>query len=136
MIPADSTLVSCNQGGCMHQRLGWHASCTAVGATHQAHTVFQVRFRLIRLPVVRNPLSPMAPRHSIDNWPRVARPSCFRSFCRPSMPSCRPSSCSTKNATCNTSRGLRVGGVDSFSVVSQLSDWDLNGALGFNLVCY
>jgi hypothetical protein len=31
------------------------------------HTAFQVRFRLIKLPVVRNPLSPIAPRHSIDN---------------------------------------------------------------------
>lgn len=132
MIPVHGSLVSCNQGGWMHLRLGWHASCTEV------HTVFQVRFRLIKLPVVRNPFSPMAPRHSIDNWPRVARPSRFRSFCRPSRPSGRPpsSSCSTKNATCNTSRGFRVGGADSFSLVSQLSDRDLKGALGFNLVCY
>lgn len=86
------------------------------------HTVFQVRFRLIRLPVVRKPLSPIAPRHSMDSWPNVTRPSRLRSFCRPSRPSCRPSSCSTRNATCNTSRGLRVGGADSLSLVSQLRD--------------
>ena len=73
------------------------------------------RRRVKRLPVVRNPLSPIAPRHSIDNWPNVARPSRFMSFCRFSSPSCCPSSCSTRNATCSTSRGFKVGGghVDS-----------------------
>lgn len=68
------------------------------------------RRRVKRLPVVRNPLSPIAPRHSIDNCPNVARPSRFMSFCRFSSPSCCPSSCSTRNATCSTSRGFNVGG--------------------------
>lgn len=103
-----------------------------------ALTVFQVRFRLIRLPVVRNPLSPMAPRHSIDNWPRAARPSRRRSFCKASRPSWRPSSCSTRKATCRTSRGFKVGGAVAESsevIVSQLRDCDLNGALGFSRLC-
>lgn len=102
------------------------------------YIVFQVRFRLIKLPVVRKPLSPMAPRHSMDNWPRVARPSRRRSFCRDSRPSVRLSSCSMRKATCRTSRGLRVGGCDvegSEVVASQLRDWHLKGGLGFNRVC-
>lgn len=100
--------------------------------------LFQVRFRLIRLPVVRKPLSPMAPRHSIDNWPRVARPSRRRSFCRASMPSVRDSSCSIRKATWRTSRGLRVGGFaveGSEDVASQLRDWHLKGGLGLSRVC-
>ena len=115
-----------------------NSDTTARRRCHQAHTVFQLRFRLIKLPVVRNPLSPMAPRHSIDNWPRLARPSCLKSFWRASRPSWRPSSCSTKNATCSTSRGLRVGGADadvSANISSQFRDRDLKGGLGFNLVC-
>lgn len=100
------------------------------------HAVFQARFRLIRLPVVRKPLSPIAPRHSIDNWPNVARPSFRKSFCRASSPSCLFSSCSTKNATCSTSRGFNVGGsIAESSTASQFSEWELNGGLGFNLVC-
>lgn len=110
----------------------------ACRATQQPHTVFQVRFRLIKLPVVRKPLSPIAPRHSIDNWPSVARPSFRKSFCRASSPSCRFSSCSTRNATCSTSRGLSVGGPISGSSdeVSQFRETDLNGAFGFSLVCW
>ena len=68
------------------------------------------RLRVIKLPVVRNPLSPIAPLHSIDSWPSTARPSRFMSFCSVSSPSFWPSSCSTRNATCKTSRGCRVGG--------------------------
>lgn len=109
----------------------------ACRATQRAHTVFQVRFRLIRLPVVRKPLSPIAPRHSIDNWPSVARPSFRKSFCRASSPSVRFSSCSTRNATCSTSRGLSVGGpVPGLSdKESQFSETDLKGGFGFSLVC-
>lgn len=109
----------------------------ACRATQRVHTVFQERFRLIRLPVVRKPLSPIAPRHSIDNWPSVARPSFRKSFCRASSPSVRFSSCSTRNATCSTSRGLSVGGPASgpSDEESQFSETDLNGGLGFSLVC-
>lgn len=110
----------------------------ACRATQRVHTVFQVRFRLIRLPVVRKPLSPIAPRHSIDNWPNVARPSFRKSFCRASSPSVRFPSCSTRNATCSTSRGLSVGGPASGTsdVESQFSETDLNGGFGFSLVCW
>lgn len=38
------------------------------------------RFRVRRLPVVRNPRSPITPRHSIDSCPRTARPSRRMSF--------------------------------------------------------
>lgn len=98
---------------------------------------FQVRFRLIRFPVVKKPLSPIAPRHSIDNWPSVARPSRLRSFWRVSKPSFWPSSCSTRYATCRTSRGLSVGNAGmSELMVSQLSDFDWNGGLGLSFVCF
>jgi hypothetical protein len=108
------------------------------------HTMFQERFRLIRLPVVRKPLSPIAPRHSIDNWPSVARPSRRRSFCRASRPSVRlsvrPSSCSMRKATCRTSRGFRVGSAAAAAegsevVASELRDWHLKGAFGLSRVC-
>lgn len=123
----ESTLVSCNAPSCPATKA---AVCTGGSVGHvvrpflQTHTEFQVRFRLIRFPVVRNPLSPMAPRHSIDNWPRVARPSRLKSFCRASSPSGRASSCSTRNATCKTSRGFNVGGATGSSrvVISQFSD--------------
>ena len=74
---------------------------------------FHARLRVNRLPVVKNPLSPIAPLHSIDSWPSTARPSRFMSFCNVSSPSCCPSSCSTRNATCRTSRGCKVGGCGS-----------------------
>lgn len=97
------------------------------------------RFRVSKLPVVKNPLSPIELLHSIDNWPRTARLSRRMSFCSASKPSCWPSSCSTRNATCKTSRGFRVGGCDSDwsgRSRSQFNDIALNGALGLRRVCY
>lgn len=96
-------------------------------------------FRVSRLPVFRNPLSPIALRHSIESCPRVARPSRFRSFCNASRPSCWPGSCSTRKATWRTSRGFKVGrwSLGECGVCrSQLSDRALNGDLGLRMVCY
>lgn len=95
------------------------------------------RFLVSRLPVVRNPLSPIALRHSIESCPSVARPSRFMSFCKASRPSCWPTSCSTRNATWRTSRGFMVGFCgfsESGRSKSQLRDRDLNGGFGFNIV--
>ena len=97
------------------------------------------RRRVSRLPVVKNPLSPIAPRHSMDNWPRIARPSRFMSFCNVSTPSGWPSFCSTRNATCRTSRGYSVGSCDSVPSGlsrSQFSEIAWKGGLGFIFVCY
>jgi hypothetical protein len=110
----------------------------SAGCVTSVQAVIHVRFRVSKLPVVRNPLSPMELLHSMDNWPSTVRPSLRMSLRRVSKPSCWPSSCSTRNATCNTSRGFKVGGgVSTWSgrSRSQFRDIALNGGLGLSRVC-
>jgi hypothetical protein len=56
-------------------------------------------FRLVsKFPVVKLPLSPMPPRHSILNWPSTALPSRFNIPFNSSNPSPTPCCCVSKYA--------------------------------------
>ena len=93
------------------------------------------RFFVSKFPVVRKPRSPIALRHSIESWPKVARPSFFRSFSNASNPSCWPPSCSTRKATWRMSLGFMAGrsGV-AVPCASQLRLVALKGGLGLRTV--
>lgn len=95
------------------------------------------RFLLSRLPVLRNPLSPIPFLHSIDSWPSTARPSLFTAFCSSSSPILFPCSCSRTKPTCRTSLGFnRARSVLPSPLRSQFNDVAVNGGLASSFVFY
>lgn len=89
------------------------------------------RLRAMSHPVLKEPMSPIAIRHRMCNWPRTAPPSLGVSL-RELLPDWS-SGCSTTKATCETSRGVNVGASTcsrSGRATSQLIDLDWKGVLG------